>query len=255
MTSPTHDATALAVALVLFPPAGDAAGLFVSALVIAYMGVAEAQATRRQRRELVVWREHVNRLVAEGVPRDVAQERVDRPHWHGPRRSATRPLRVLALLGAASASVPLAVALGCARLPDQLEVGPIDHRRLTHFLLTAAGLILGLRYGLDQLVPGTLSAVQAEQAWQAFAVGYLTHLAMDGCTRSGVPLLWPLCREDVHLIPEKVSVPCLVGQSGELRPRLVWQRRKVRVAPRTGGVVDVLVMFGALASVILAAQG
>lgn len=239
MTSPTHDATALAVALVLFPPTGDASGLLLSTLVIAYMGVAEALASREQRREEDARRGEVARLVAGGMPKRLAEETLERPRWHGPSRRATRPLRVLALLGAASAGMPLAVALGVARLPDQLEIGPIDHRRLTHFLLTAALLVFGVRYGLLELVPGTLTAAQAEQAWRAFTVGYLTHLAMDGCTRSGVPLLWPVCREDVHLIPERMR---LAG-------------REFRVAPRTGGWVDSLVMFGALASVVLAVQG
>lgn len=237
MTSPTHDATALAVALVLFPPAGDASGLYVTVGLIALMGVAEAQANARKRREEKQRREQVRKLKERGVRN--AEEEVDPVRWHGPPRRVTRPLRLLALLGAASAGWPLAVALACARLPDQLEVGPIDHRRLTHFLVTAGVLVFGLRYGLGLLVPTQLGAAEARDASEAFATGYVTHIAADGCTRSGVPMFWPVCRDDVHLVPERVRV----------------RGREFKVAPRTGGPVDVLVMLAALASVALAAQG
>lgn len=237
MTSPTHDATALAVALVLFPPAGDARGLYVTVGLIAAMGLAEGRANARKRREERHRREVVRELRERGV-RD-AEDEVEQVRWHGPRRRVTRPLRLLALVGAASAGWPLAVALACARLPDQLEVGPIDHRRLTHFLVTAGVLVLGVRHGLGLLVPAQLSAPEARDAADAFATGYATHIAADGCTRSGVPMFWPVCRDDVHLVPERVRV----------------RGREFKVAPRTGGPVDVLVMLAALASVALAAQG
>ena len=227
MTSPTHDATALAVAVVCFPPQGDVSPLSVSIVLIGLMGLMEAVASARHRPRERAWRAECRELKARGVPREAWPRE---PRWPGPRRNLTRPMRLLAVIGAGMVSVPLGIALACARLPDQLEVGPIDHRRLTHFLLTAAVVVFGARYGLLQLVPGTLSSGQAEEAWRALAVGYGTHLAMDACTRSGVPLLWPLVRRDLHVLP-------------------------FRARPRTGHLVDTLVMLGALAGVAMLAQG
>lgn len=227
MTSPTHDATALAAAFVLFPPAGDKSGLLISVVLIGAMGIMEAVVSARHRPEVRRWREECRELKARGVHPDRFRRE---PRWHGPPRRLTRPLRLLALIGAASVSMPLAVALGCARLPDQLEVGPINHRTVTHWLLTAAVIVFGARYGLLSLPPDVLSPVQANEAWQALAVGYGAHLAMDACTRSGVPLLWPLIRLDLHLLPAQAR-------------------------PRTGYPVDTLVMLGALAGVALSAQG
>ena len=227
MTSPTHDATALAAAFVLFPPAGDATGLLISVVLIGAMGLAEAVASAQHRPKERAWREERRELKAQGVDAD------DMPHgprWKGPPRRLTRPLRLFALIGAASVSLPIAVALGCARLPDQLEVGPIDHRTVTHWLLTAVLIVFGARYGLQHVPPGALSSAQADEVWRALAVGYGTHLAMDACTRSGVPLLWPVVRRDLHLLP-------------------------VQARPRTGYPVDTLVMLGALAGVAMLAQG
>jgi hypothetical protein len=239
VTSPTHDATALAAAVVLFPPVGDPSALLLAVMCVAVQGVAEAQARwrqeaaeRRVKRRLAALRE---RGVKDPQPTD---REYDAMRWRGPRRSVTRPLRAVAVAAAASASMPVAVALACARLPDQMEVGPVDHRKLTHYLVTAAAVVLGVRYGLAQFVPGQLSAGQAELAWRGVATGFLTHLAMDGCTRSGVPLLWPVVRADVHIVPEHVTV----------------RGRRWKVAPRTGGPVDVLVMVGALGGVVLSAS-
>lgn len=198
MTSPTHDATALAAAFALFGAPGDPRGLMLASGCVAVQGVASAAATARQRRE------------GRGA------------RWHGPRRSVTRPLRALAVLGAAVASWPAAVALASARLPDQLEVGPIDHRTVTHYLLTAAAVICGAWLAADELVP-----VHAQLVACGVAVGFLTHLLMDACTRHGVPLFWPAWRRDVHLLP--------VG----------WR-------VRTGDFADTLVMAGALGAVVLA---
>jgi membrane-bound metal-dependent hydrolase YbcI (DUF457 family) len=258
VTSPTHDATALAAAFVLFPPAGDTwrveaieqavtasgvpSGLLITVLLIGVMGLAEAVASAQHRPRERAWREERRELKAQGVDAD---DLPYGPRWKGPPRRLTRPLRLLAVIGAAGVSLPIAVALGCARLPDQLEVGPwkvklgrwhlftipgIDHRTVTHWLLTAVVIVCGARYGLAHVPPDVLSSAQAGEAWRALAVGYGTHLAMDACTRSGVPLLWPVVRRDLHLLP-------------------------VQARPRTGYPVDTLVMLGALAGVAMLAQG
>lgn len=63
-------------------------------------------------------------------------------------------------------SIPLAAVIG--------------HRGLTHSLLA---VIAGLA-GLAMLGMGHLAA--------PLVIGYLSHLAADACTPSGVPLLWPM---------------------------------------------------------------
>jgi inner membrane protein len=64
------------------------------------------------------------------------------------------------------------------------------HRGATHWLLAAlvvalpAGILLGLHVGLY------------------LAVGYLSHLALDMLTRSGIPLLGPFSKRRLHLLPK-----------------------------------------------------
>jgi membrane-bound metal-dependent hydrolase YbcI (DUF457 family) len=209
VTSPTHDATALAASFALFPPAGDRTGLVVAAGCIGVQGLAAAWATWRQRRQEAALR----RL---GVARPDVR-------WRGPRHKTTRPLRLIAIIAAGVASLPAAVALACARLPDQLEVGPIDHRTVTHYLLTAAAVIMGAWLAARELLPEYALMVA-----YGVATGFLTHLVIDACTRHGVPLFWPLWRRDVHLLPAGWRV-------------------------RTGDARDTLVMALSLGAVVLAA--
>lgn len=209
VTSPTHDATALAAALALFGTPGDSHGLMLAAGCVGVQGLTAAYATWMQKRQEAALRRR-------GL-RDV------RVRWKGPRRSITRPLRLVAVLGTAAACLPAAIALACARLPDQLEIGPIDHRTLTHYLLTAAAVICGAWLAATELMPQ-----HAEIVAYGVATGFLMHLAMDACTRHGVPLFWPVLRRDVHLLPRRWRV-------------------------RTGGWPDVLVMAGSLGAVVLVA--
>ena len=133
----------------------------------------------------------------------------------------------LALLGAAPAMLStetlgpavLAAALG-SLLPDldaadsrikRLDVGGIapfalpalvlhrafGHRGALHSLLglLAAGLLVALPLG---------SVLGAAPAW-ALLLGYASHLVLDACTRSGVPLLWPR-RNRFHLLPNPLRI-------------------------------------------------
>lgn len=250
MTSWTHDATALAAALLLFPPEGDPSGLLLAVLCIGTLGTWSAVERARQDRAERRVKERLDALRERGVedPRPTDKE-YDAMRWRGPRKGLTRPLRLVAVLGAAAAALPIAAALAFARFPDQAEVGPIDHRKLTHYLVTAAALVYGARYGALQLAAASphVTAADAEGLWRGFATGYGAHLTMDACTRSGVPLLWPLVRADVHLVPEEVNVR--VSRWWPVRAR---RGERVKVAPRTGGPIDALVMLAALGSVVAA---
>jgi len=113
----------------------------------------------------------------------------------------------------------LAAALG-SLLPDldaadsrikRLEVGGIapfalpalvlhrafGHRGALHSLagLAAAGLLVALPLG---------SVLGAAAGW-ALLLGYASHLVLDACTRSGVPLLWPR-RNRFHLLPYPLRI-------------------------------------------------
>lgn len=111
----------------------------------------------------------------------------------------------------------LGVAAAAALLPDidhpQSTVGrrlpwlsrPISavfgHRGLTHSLLALAAVVCGLvwvhqagsgavdlrRFGLPIAPDATMTLTLI----QAAAIGYLSHLAGDALTPSGVPLFWP----------------------------------------------------------------
>ncbi len=56
----------------------------------------------------------------------------------------------------------------------------VGHRGVTHSLLAVAAMLLFLA----EKGAGSIAA--------PLAVGYLSHLAADGLTPSGVPLLWPI---------------------------------------------------------------
>lgn len=221
MNSPTHDAIGLSTAYVLFAPStANATGLLVGSLCIATHGLLEQRASVRHR---AATKRH-EELAAVGLAPDF------QPRWRGPRRKLTRPLRIAAIIGAGTVALPIGVALATSRLPDQLELGPIDHRKLTHYLLTAAAIILGVYLLGQQATPHTahelgLSVAQfdakALDVTRGFGTGYLGHLAADLCTISGLALLWPLIRRELHLLPKSMRV-------------------------RTGSIVDSAIMLTAL---------
>ncbi len=82
------------------------------------------------------------------------------------------------------------------------------HRGATHWLLTA--LVVAL----------PAIAFLGPHAGLCLAVGYLSHLALDMLTRSGIPLLGPFSKRRLHLLPKPFRV-------------------------RTGGPLDHFVQFAA----------
>jgi inner membrane protein len=68
------------------------------------------------------------------------------------------------------------------------------HRGATHWLLAA--LVVAL----------VVAALLGAQAGLYLLAGYLSHLALDMLTRSGVPLLGPLSKRRLHLLPKPLRV-------------------------------------------------
>lgn len=84
-------------------------------------------------------------------------------------------------VGAASwvaASVPFGTAAMCALAA--YTVGRIMKKRALSMLLLGAGLAFGLLASVDPMLVGV-----------AAALGWLSHIIADGCTKAGVPLMWP----------------------------------------------------------------
>ncbi len=90
----------------------------------------------------------------------------------------------------------------------------MGHRGMMHWALMAVALA----------VP--LAALWGPHIGLYFLIGYLSHLALDMMTRSGVPVLGPLSKRRLHLLPPLLRV-------------------------RTGGPVDHLLQFGAGAAFVL----
>jgi inner membrane protein len=79
------------------------------------------------------------------------------------------------------------------RLPLRLLI-LLGHRGLTHSLV---GCVVAT--GLCWLLAPALGA--------GVAIGFLTHVAADACTPSGVPLFAPLSGRKRHLLPRRLRVP------------------------------------------------
>jgi hypothetical protein len=92
---------------------------------------------------------------------------------------------------------------------------PGHHRGWTHAPPVALGL------GAASLLLGPLLAPSLPGIGAAFACGYLSHLAADACTRSGIPLWWAgQSRPSLHLLPRPLRVR--TGSAGESLFNLCW---------------------------------
>lgn len=245
-SSPTHDAVGAGVGLLAFYMTSDAAlnpvGLLVMVGCTVVMGLVETRASldcRRREEPLKVPRKELRdelraRYLAQGMLRRdasvlAAKQALDefpRPRWDGPSKMTRRKWRMVALVGALFAAWPVALAYATSRLPDQLEVGKIDHRKLTHYLLTNAVLLAGLFFGLQALgVP--LETAQTVVLFAALGI-VVGHLWADLITRGGLALLWPFCKRELFLLPERVSV------------RIPFREKRWVIEPRllVGGKAD-----------------
>lgn len=227
-SSPTHDAVGafggLLALSVLTDQVVQPAGLLVLVACTVAMGLSETRASLRCRREeapLKARRTALRVAMRErGLSSQEAQaeayREIPRPRWDGPRKRVRRRIRLVALVGAALSAWPVAIAYAASRLPDQLEVGGIDHRTITHWPLTAGALLTGLWFGLAQLSSGQAVAIGV----LFVAIGYVGHLLADGITLAGLPFLGPFLKRDLHLLPKRLRL-------------------------RTGGKADALVMLAA----------
>lgn len=228
-SSPTHDAVGAFGGLLALSVLTDAtvhpAGLLVLVGCTVVMGLAETRASLRCRREeapLKARRTALRVAMRErGMSSQEAQHEalreIPRPRWEGPRKAVRRRVRLIAFVGAALSAWPVAIAYAASRLPDQLEVGRIDHRKITHWPLTAGALLTGLWFGLAEI--GSQEGAAAILVLFV-AVGYVGHLLADGITRAGLPFLGPFWKRDFHLLPKRWRV-------------------------RTGGKADAMVMLAA----------
>lgn len=122
-------------------------------------------------------------------------------------RRATRgtPLRLLGWLAGLLVGLAAAVLNMVSRALSRLvRLASGGHREGSHWLPVWAGLSFVAYAVTVPLLGPWLGA--------GFCIGYLSHLASDGCTRSGIPLV-PRTAARLHLLPRPMRV--CTGTAGE----------------------------------------
>lgn len=79
-----------------------------------------------------------------------------------------------------------------------VRMAAFGHRGATHWLVTAFVL------GLSAAVSGWFIGFPALGVW--LFVGYISHLALDGMTLSGLELLQPFTDRKIHLLPKPMRI-------------------------------------------------
>ncbi len=79
-------------------------------------------------------------------------------------------------------------------LPSQVLFHTLGHRTYLHSLWGVAGITM---------MSVTLTPFTDWRAALAIVAGYASHLALDACNPSGIPLLYPYRRKYYHLLPKK----------------------------------------------------
>ena len=87
------------------------------------------------------------------------------------------------------------------RLPMTLFAALATHRGATHWLLSAATATIALTVAAGALWPQLAPPVAI-----GIGCGYGAHLLADACTPHGAPLLGPVRRRRVHLLPPRCRV-------------------------------------------------
>ena len=86
----------------------------------------------------------------------------------------------------------------------------LPHRGPAHYPVTA--LLLG--YGIYR---ASLAYNFSEIYAIVFTAGYLSHIVADSLTRAGIPLLGPIYRKRLHLLPKRLRVRTQRGMSASER--------------------------------------
>ena len=127
------------------------------------------------------------------------------PHlWHNVPAGVTFGLSagilgaLLPDIDANESSIKHELGIAGSAVSGGLRLLGVKHRGLTHTGLAAAAIlvaavIIGQRFGFADI-------------GLAFGLGYLSHLIADGMTLTGIPLLTPFYRKNIHLLPKPVRV-------------------------------------------------
>jgi len=101
-------------------------------------------------------------------------------------------------IDANESSIKHELGLAGSVISGGLRLLGVKHRGLTHTGLAAAvilvaGVLVGSRFGFADV-------------GLAFGLGYLSHLIADGLTLTGIPLLAPFYRKNIHLLPKPLRI-------------------------------------------------
>lgn len=132
------------------------------------------------------------------------------------RATGHTPLRLLGVLAGALVWLLATILNALSRLLSHLvRLVSGGHREGTHWLPVWALLSAGIF-----AVSAPLAVVSGgPYAGIGFCIGYLSHLAGDGCTRSGIPLL-PYTSLRLHLLPGPLRIR--TGSAGETAATLLY---------------------------------
>jgi membrane-bound metal-dependent hydrolase YbcI (DUF457 family) len=96
----------------------------------------------------------------------------------------------------------MGAAMLTAKLPDiDMRLPGVTHRGATHTAV-ACGILVALAAAGAVMVTPRMAPVVAG----GVAIGYGGHLVADACTPHGVPLLAPVHRRCVHLLPRALRI-------------------------------------------------
>lgn len=109
-------------------------------------------------------------------------------------------------------SVALGVVGFVLRLPLRLFAAIVDHRGATHWLSSAVAITAACG-----ALAAAINAALILPVAVGIAGGYVMHLLADACTPHGAPLLGPVRRQRVHLLPARWRIP-----TGSHRELGVW---------------------------------
>jgi len=110
----------------------------------------------------------------------------------------------------------LVCCLAGAVVPDYLDLRSdfkrvLRHRGMSHSVVVgvlATFVVYLIVDALSRVEPGAFSLTESvvQPMWLAFAVGLISHLALDACTPSGIQPALPLFRWRLWLLPRSMRI-------------------------------------------------